>query len=133
MEQIRSVHMEQSCIIASMDQELLKESKKLAPEIRTVYITALLYSDLYDLDYADGYSVETTSLTSVMLIQAHLEGKKVYAWTANKEKNIKKILRIGADGLVTDNPELARYYQDSAGENMLLQLLTDMLLSLIHI
>ena len=127
VEQIRSVHMEQSCIIASMDQELLKESKKLAPEIRTVYITALLYSDLYDLDYADGYSVETTSLTSVMLIQAHLEGKKVYAWTANKEKNIKKILRIGADGLVADNPELARYYQDSAGENMLLQLLTDML------
>lgn len=127
VEQIRSAHMEESCIIASMDQELLKRSKELAPEIRTVYITALLYSDLYDLSYVDGYSVETTSLTSVMLFQAHMEGKKVYAWTANKEKNIEKILRMGADGLVTDNPELARYYQDFAGENMMLQLLTDIL------
>ena len=127
VEQIRAAHMEQECIIASMDLELLEKSKELAPEIRTVYITALLYSDLYDLSYVDGYSVETTSLTSIMLLQAHIEGKKVYAWTANRENNIEKILRMGADGLVTDNPELARYYQNTEGENLLLQSLTDIL------
>ena len=71
--------------------------------------------------------METTSLTSIMLLQAHIEGKRVYAWTANRENNIEKILRMGADGLVTDNPELARYYQNTEGENLLLQSLTDIL------
>lgn len=125
--EIREAGMEGQCILASMNLELLRRSKELAPEIETVYITALLVSDYDELDFVDGYSVETGSLTREMVIKAQTDGKKIYAWTANREKSIKKILRTGADGLVTDNPELAEYYLDYGDENILLQFLLETL------
>ena len=51
--------------------------------------------------------------------------KKIYAWTANEEANIKKLLRLGIDGLVTDNPTLARYCQEQLKQNWWIQSTTD--------
>ncbi|WP_130861864.1 glycerophosphodiester phosphodiesterase family protein [Bacilliculturomica massiliensis] len=125
--QIRKAGMEDQCSVASMSMELLRESKQLAPEIATVYITAVLSDQFSDIPYIDAYSVETSSLTAGMAVQAHAKGKKLYAWTANRKSGIEKILRLGADGLVTDNPELARYYLDHIGEDLLLETLTELL------
>ena len=61
----------------------------------------------------DSYSIETTSLSAGLVGQAHYQNKQVYAWTANSERSIQKILRSRADGLVTDNIPLAKY---EAGE-----------------
>lgn len=123
---IRQHGMENQCSIASMDQNILKRSKEIAPEIKTVYITTLLFADLYNISYIDSYSVETTFLTRGLIAQAHYENKKVYVWTANKEKNILKIIDYKADGLITDNPELARYYINNFDKNFLLEFLSQL-------
>lgn len=102
--EVEAAGMSHQCTIASMDLELLKESKSLAPAIDTVYITTFLKSDSFARSDLDGYSVETTFLSPRIVAEAHARGKKVYGWTANTEKNMKKILRLGTDGLVTDNP-----------------------------
>lgn len=108
--QINAAGMEQKCMIASMNLELLQRSKALAPAIETVYITSLAFSENFDLDYVDGYSVETSFLTLEMVTAIQSNQKKIYAWTANTDSNIQKIIRLGTDGLVTDNPSLANYY-----------------------
>lgn len=123
---IRAHGMEDACAIASMDMELLRQAKALAPEIRTVLISVLLLSEDYDLKELDAYSIETTALTYGMVVQAHLQGKGVYGWTANSEETMDKILRCGADGLVTDDPPLARYCIAAAGEDHLRDALTDL-------
>lgn len=70
--------------------------------------------------------METTSLTYGMVVQAHFQGKRVYAWAANSEETMDRVLRSGADGLVTDNPLLARHCISLAGENYLRDELTDL-------
>lgn len=124
---IQAAGMETECVIASMDAALLERSKELAPEIETVYITSLAFSEQFDLDYVDGYSVETSFLTPEMVTQIQYRQKKIYAWTANTESNIKKIIRMGADGLVTDNPRLANFFLKFFSKNYLIDGLADLL------
>ena len=123
---IRQYGMEKQCMIASMDMDVLRQMKKLAPELETVYISAILITDRYDLDFVDGYSVETTSLSAGMVLQAHFQGKKIFGWTANSGYSIKKMLRCGADGLITDNQQLARYYVDQSGKGILIEEITEL-------
>lgn len=119
--EIREAGMEENCMIASMDYKLLEQSKRLAPHIPTVYISVLLLSQGYDLENVDGYSIETSSLTTELVWRAHMQGKKVYGWTANSEKTIRQLLSIGLDGVVTDNPLLARYCIKTQGQDLLLE------------
>lgn len=125
--QIRASGMEKQCVVASMDPLLLQKSKQLAPEVDTVYITIMAFSHRYDLPYVDGYSVETSFLNAELVTQLHAEGKKVYAWTANSDANMLKIIRMGADGLVTDNPPLADFFLNAADQNYFLNSLTELL------
>ncbi|MDO5601394.1 MAG: glycerophosphodiester phosphodiesterase family protein [Oscillospiraceae bacterium] len=124
---IKAAGMERQCLIASMDTSLLRESKALAPQIDTVYITMMAFSDRYDLPYVDAYSVETGFLTPELITQLHVKGKKVYVWTANSEANMLKIIRMGADGLVTDNPPLADFFLKVTDKNYFLESLTELL------
>ena len=119
--EIREAGMEENCMIASMDYKLLEQSKRLAPHIPTVYISVLLLSQGYDLENVDGYSIETSSLTTELVWRAHMQGKKVYGWTANSEKTIRQLLSMGLDGVVTDNPLLARYCIKTQGQDLLLE------------
>ncbi|QNL43923.1 glycerophosphoryl diester phosphodiesterase membrane domain-containing protein [Oscillibacter hominis] len=118
--------MEDQCAIASTSLRHLKEVKKLCPNMATVYISAVLLSRAYDLEYVDAYSVETTALTRELVLQARYQGKQVFAWTANTERTIRKIIECGADGIVTDNPELARYCLNSMEETLLPDALCDL-------
>ena len=59
-------------------------------------------------------------------MEAHLQGKQVYAWTANTQNTIQKILSRQADGIVTDNPQLANFYLDTIEENFLLNSASDL-------
>lgn len=125
LDEIYEAGMQDQCMIASMSLDLLKEAKELRPEIKTVYISVLLLSRQYDLDYLDAYSIETTSLSAGLVGQAHYQNKQVYAWTANSERSIQKILRSRADGLVTDNIPLAKYEAGDIGWNFILNQAAD--------
>lgn len=127
VEEIKAAGMSGQCTVASMDLALLKQSKELAPEIDTVYITTYLKPDFSELDYVDGYSVETSFLSARIVAEAHSRGKKVYGWTANTERNMKKILRLGTDGLVTDNPKYGQFTSENADRDYTLEFITDLL------
>lgn len=123
---IKDHAMEGQCVIASMDMDLLRQVKALNPEMNTVLISVLLLSEDYDLKNIDAYSVETTSLSYGMVVQAHLQGKQVYGWTVNSEETVNRVLRCGVDGLVTDNPPLAQYCISMVGESYLRDKITDL-------
>lgn len=126
LELIRSFHMEDQCMIVSMSMDILQQVKIQAPGMKTAYVTALLLTNNYDLKNIDCYSVETTNLSFAKVAQAHMQQKRVYAWTANSDRTIKQILRSQADGLITDNAPLARYYLEYKGEFSLTSLLVNL-------
>lgn len=54
LELIKRYDMLHQCAIASMNLQVLEKVKELEPRIETVYITPLLYSRDFDIDYIDG-------------------------------------------------------------------------------
>lgn len=120
---IETYDMLDQCNIGSMNLELLKEVKAINPQIETVYITPLIYSLQYDIDFIDAFSVETTMLTREMVVSMHWNGKDVYGWTANSKETIEKNLQCQVDGIVTDNPELVNHYVMQTRHNRLLSAL----------
>lgn len=110
LEQVEEYDMRDECSIASLSLEALKETKQINPKIKTVYITPMLLSDQYNIDYVDSYSIETTAMTKEMVLRMQQQNKKVYGWTANSAETVEKTLRCHVDGVVTDHPMQARYY-----------------------
>lgn len=104
---IRAAGMEGQCVLACADPELLRRSKKLAPALDTLYIGGTLTPELCGLAYVDGYSIYSAALTESIVEQVHGEGKTIYVWTVNTAKEIRAALKLGADGVVTDDPALA--------------------------
>lgn len=66
------------------------------------------YGDIVSLEYADHFSIEATSVTSSLVEKVHKEGKQLYAWTVNTEENIKKMIDLKVDNIITDNIILAK-------------------------
>lgn len=114
-ETVRLIHKygyTQDCVVTSQSYETLCKVKALDPEIRTGYILALGVGTYYDLEAADFFSVESTFITSGMVQQIHLRGKTVSAWTINQEKDARKMLSLGVDDIITDDPELIQSLLD---------------------
>ena len=109
---IKKYNFEDQCVIASMDLEILRKSKELDNNIKTVYISAVAYGNYYDIDYVDMFSIESTFVNKEVVDRIHKVNKKIFVWTINQDKTIKKVLSLQVDGIVTDNPELAKFYRD---------------------
>lgn len=113
------------CVIASMDDAILKKVKELNPDIKTAYITAVAYGDFEGLKEADMFSIEATFATRGLISRLHGIGKPVYVWTVNNEEQMRRTLEAGADGIVTDNPYLASYVLETQGRDVLIEVLAD--------
>ncbi len=51
---------------------------------------------------------EYVDLTEEMLAEAHALGLRVVPWTVNVPEDMRRLIRWGVDGLITDRPDLAR-------------------------
>ena len=57
---------------------------------------------------ADFLAVNTGVATQRFIRQAHARGRDVYVWTVNDPMSMVRMLWIGVDGLITDDPALVR-------------------------
>lgn len=62
-------------------------------------------------------------MTREMVTTMQLKGKDVYGWTANSEDTIQKNLQCQVNGIVTDTPELVKYYSMQTWHSRLLNAL----------
>lgn len=124
---------EQDCVITSQSYDTLCKVKELAPEIPTGYILALGVGSAYDLPCVDFFSIESTFITSGMVQQAHLRGKTVSAWTVNRESDVRELLQLGVDDLITDKPEgVWKVLSEDDGQSNRMLTLRDKLRSLLR-
>lgn len=96
------------CVITSQVYTVLENVKKLDNNIETVYVMSLAYGNIIELDKADSFSIEATSINKNLVSKIHNEGKKVYAWTINTEENIEKMIDLNVDNIITDNIIVAK-------------------------
>ena len=105
---LKEYHMRDSCVVSSLKYESLQKVKEADSSIETVYITSVSYGNFTNLEYADGYSVESTLLSQNFVSQAQKAGKQVYVWTVNSEDQLEKVVSMGIDNVITDDPVMAK-------------------------
>lgn len=103
---IEQFDMVQYCYIQSFDGATLKQIRELNPDIKIGQILYFAVGDLSQLD-VDFYTIEQVMLTKQLVDRAHKNGREVWVWTVNSERNLKEVLRFEIDGIITDYPARA--------------------------
>lgn len=105
---IKEYDFSHDCVITSQVYEVLEKVKKEDSTIQTVYVTSFAYGNIIELEAADSFSVEASSVTQTLVSRIHNSGKEVYAWTVNTQESIGKMIDCHVDNIITDNIPLAK-------------------------
>ena len=97
-------------ILQSFDFRILQELHSSYPDVR---LAALVYNADFDTAMAklgfvpEIYSPYYPLVNQNLVGEAHAKGMKVIPWTVNEIEQMKKLLKFGVDGLITDYPDRA--------------------------
>ena len=108
VELIEKYDLEKQCVVTSMSYSCLKNVKEINEKIKTGYITAMIYGNIYDRKFVDFLSLKSAFVTETTVQNAHSKGKEVYVWTVNSELELERMKNLGVDNIITDDPILAR-------------------------
>jgi glycerophosphoryl diester phosphodiesterase len=108
---VRAREMLDQVVIQCLEYEPLLEVHKLAPEVPVGYLLSFNAREPSRLN-VNFLSVEQKRLDRAFILAAHRRGQQVYAWTVNTPEKMERLLDLGIDGLITDQPALARKILD---------------------
>jgi glycerophosphoryl diester phosphodiesterase len=91
----------------SLKYPAVEKMKALRPEWQSGVLAATAIGNLAKLD-ADFVAVSGASLSQSLIDAVHNEGKDIYVWTINDPLDMSNMMSRGVDGIITDEPALAR-------------------------
>ncbi len=94
-------------VIMSLSQAAIRKVRTLRPSWTIGLLTATALGDLTRVD-ADFLAVHTGMATSRFVRAAHKAGKDVFVWTVNDPVRMSRMIGRGVDGIITDEPALAK-------------------------
>ena len=99
--------MEDDIVVMSLKYEAVRKMKALRPEWRVGLLSAVAAGDLSRVE-ADFLAVNTSLATPALIQATHNREKLVYVWTVNDALTMSAMMGLGVDGIITDDPALAR-------------------------
>jgi glycerophosphoryl diester phosphodiesterase len=116
---IRKFNAKDWAIVHSFNDSVLFRINRIDPEIKLhkLLITSfpflyLLYdgefriTNLEHYHFVDEFSIFLPFATKSFIQKVHKTGKKVNVWTVNDKKKMARLIHLGADGIITDFPNL---------------------------
>ena len=104
VETVRNKGFTKQCIITSFDSATVERVMEIAPEIPAGFI----FNEDYPEDVFDGkwpiLSVKYKIVDAAFLEKARASGKEVHVWTVNKEDEMRRLIDLGVDGIITNFP-----------------------------
>ena len=105
--------------VQSFDPRTLRVARRLAeegaaPPVRLALLVAEEHSRGLDADLdalgftPDIYSPDYRLVDAALVEKAHARGVQVVPWTVNEADDMRRLKRLGVDGLITDYPDLAQ-------------------------
>lgn len=104
---VEGMNMADQVAIMSLKYPAVQKMQKLRPGWRTGVLAATAVGDLSGLD-ADFIAVNAGIAGPRLVSSMHDAGKDLYVWTVNDPLEMSKMMSMGVDGLITDEPALAR-------------------------
>lgn len=93
--------------VISLERDGIEQMRALRSDWQTGLLTAVKIGRLSTVD-ADFLAVQHKLATPMFLTTAHAAGKDVYVWTINDVAGMARMIGRGVDGIITDDPALAR-------------------------
>lgn len=106
---IQELGLEENVTIQSFDPRSLEAVHKLAPELPLVLLvenTDGLAANLARLSFKPhAYSPYYQLVSQELVQQCHEQGIRVVPWTVNELEDMRKLVALGVDGLISDYPD----------------------------
>ncbi len=111
---VRAHAMADQVVISSFNPLALRRAKKAGPEIECALLTA---ADLpgwmrsrftFWLSRMEGIHPEYPMVDEAYMAWAHRRRLPVRPWTVNEEADMRRLIALGVDALITDAPDVAR-------------------------
>ena len=125
--EIVQVHGMSSDVMAmSLKIDGVKKMKSIRPNWKVGLLMSVSAGDLSKIE-ADFLAINADFANRSLIRKAHAHGKDIYVWTVNDPATMSVMISRGVDGLLTDNPALARSVLRqrstmSAAERLLLEI-----------
>lgn len=130
VELVEAAEMQKDIITMSLNQRMVENMKRLRPNWTAGLLAAKAIGEPSGLPF-DFLAVESRMATRSFIRTAHAAHKPVYVWTVNDPQRMVRMIGLGADGLITDRPALARevmarYAEMTQAERLLLFAMTQL-------
>jgi len=93
--------------IMSLKYEGVQKVRKLRPDWNVGLLSAKSIGNLARLD-VDFLAVNTGMATSRFVRRAQENDKQVFVWTVNDPVTISRVMSLGVNGIITDEPAIPR-------------------------
>lgn len=93
--------------IMSLKLDGIQKAYSLRPEWSLGLLTSKSIGKISNLNM-DFLAVNMATTTPGFIRRIHADGKQVYVWTVNDKISMSRMIALGVDGLITDEPKLAR-------------------------
>ena len=101
--------------LMSLSYPAVQKVRTMRPDLRNGVLAATAVGDLAGLQ-TDFLAVNLGLVTPDLIRSAHAAGKDVYAWTVDDPVTMSRMISQGLDGLITDEPAVARKVLDDRAE-----------------
>ena len=106
---VQEIQMQDRVIFASSNYQYLQQIKETDWNNRILYDTRLGDADRLLVECpADYYGLWLEDLTQDTIRKLKEVGKQVYVWKVDTAEQMKNVIRLGADGILTSEPGIAR-------------------------
>lgn len=111
VELLNELDMIDQVIVFAFNDKSLVNIKKLNPEIKTLFLKS--YANIKTLDFVKEINANAigvgydTKITKEFISYAHKNNIEVFKWTVNKEQEMKELIDLQIDGIITNKPDLA--------------------------
>jgi glycerophosphoryl diester phosphodiesterase len=100
------------CIVTSFYHSSLRELSDISDLKTGIIISSLPINPVQLAIWAKAAAIFPKRVNARLFKEAHQQGISVFPWTVNSKEEASWLLRLGADGLVTDEPCLIREVAD---------------------
>ena len=107
VELVEAAGMRNDIVTMSLNRTMVDNMKRLRPNWTAGLLAAKAIGQPNRFPY-DFLAVESRTATRRFIRAAHAAHKSVYVWTVNDPQRMIRVIGLGADGLITDRPALAR-------------------------
>jgi len=100
------------CVVQSFNYQAVLKVHQLDEKIKTALLFVKpninLIKNNAEMSFLSGINIYQRFAGKKTIEKLHALNKTVFVWTVNDPKRLKKMIENGADGIMTDNPELLK-------------------------